>query len=234
MTAQEPRGVVALKAEKLILKFEGFDLGGYPGGASGCTLAFGYDLGYHTLEQFMHDWEHLLSRFDFERLAACIGKKGEAAKEAARQFTDKSYKYYQPLTSLTREDGMIVFRTVDLPRWEAEARAAFPGFESLPEDAEGGVVALTFNRGPGMGDPKSVTDMDRRREMREVRELIAAHEKAASAEQWIIADTLRVRIANAIRKMKRLWIGKGLDGLIKRREAEAVLVESTVGIRGTV
>jgi GH24 family phage-related lysozyme (muramidase) len=28
--------------------------------------------------------------------------------------------------------------------------------------------------------------------------------------------------------MKRLWINKGLDGLLKRREAEAKLVESTV------
>ena len=34
--------------------------------------------------------------------------------------------------------------------------------------------------------------------------------------------------------MTRLWVGKGLNGLIKRREAEAALVESTVGIRGSV
>jgi GH24 family phage-related lysozyme (muramidase) len=28
-----------------------------------------------------------------------------------------------------------------------------------------------------------------------------------------------------IRSMKRLWVGKGLDGLIKRREGEAALFE---------
>lgn len=28
-----------------------------------------------------------------------------------------------------------------------------------------------------------------------------------------------------IRSMKRLWVGKGLDGLIKRREGEAKLFE---------
>ena len=33
-------------------------------------------------------------------------------------------------------------------------------------------------------------------------------------------------IANEIRKMKRLWEGKGMDGLLKRREAEAKLVEN--------
>ena len=33
-------------------------------------------------------------------------------------------------------------------------------------------------------------------------------------------------IAKEIRSMKRLWEGKGLDGLLKRREREAKMVES--------
>jgi hypothetical protein len=28
--------------------------------------------------------------------------------------------------------------------------------------------------------------------------------------------------------MKRLWVGKGVDGLLKRRDAEADLVESAI------
>jgi GH24 family phage-related lysozyme (muramidase) len=35
-------------------------------------------------------------------------------------------------------------------------------------------------------------------------------------------------IAAEIRNMKRLWQGKGLDGLIERRESEARLVESCI------
>jgi len=35
-------------------------------------------------------------------------------------------------------------------------------------------------------------------------------------------------IANEIRKMKRLWIDKNMDGLVKRREAEARLVENCI------
>ena len=35
-------------------------------------------------------------------------------------------------------------------------------------------------------------------------------------------------IASQLRSMKRLWQGKGLDGLITRREAEAKLVESCI------
>ena len=34
-------------------------------------------------------------------------------------------------------------------------------------------------------------------------------------------------IAKQLRAMKRLWVGKGLDGLIARREAEARLVEQS-------
>ena len=33
-------------------------------------------------------------------------------------------------------------------------------------------------------------------------------------------------IAQELRKMKRIWEGKGLDGLLARREAEAKLVET--------
>ena len=35
-------------------------------------------------------------------------------------------------------------------------------------------------------------------------------------------------IAEELRKMKRIWEGKGLDGLLARREAEAKLVETCI------
>jgi GH24 family phage-related lysozyme (muramidase) len=35
-------------------------------------------------------------------------------------------------------------------------------------------------------------------------------------------------IAREIRSMKRIWEGKNMDGLIKRREEEAKMVESCV------
>jgi GH24 family phage-related lysozyme (muramidase) len=34
-----------------------------------------------------------------------------------------------------------------------------------------------------------------------------------------------ISIANQFRKMKRLWVGKGLDGLLERRDSEADLIE---------
>jgi GH24 family phage-related lysozyme (muramidase) len=41
-------------------------------------------------------------------------------------------------------------------------------------------------------------------------------------------DCLRA-IAKFLRIMKRLWQGQGMGGLLRRREAEAQLVESAIG-----
>jgi GH24 family phage-related lysozyme (muramidase) len=66
---------------------------------------------------------------------------------------------------------------------------------------------LVFNRGPGM-------DGERRREMRAVRDAVAEKD-------------LR-EIVRQIRAMKRIWEGQGLDGLLRRRDAEADLIESAI------
>ena len=54
----------------------------------------------------------------------------------------------------------------------------------------------------------------RRSEMRNIRSLVLQKDYKS--------------IAREIRSMKRIWRGKGLDGLLKRREAEAILVESCI------
>jgi GH24 family phage-related lysozyme (muramidase) len=55
---------------------------------------------------------------------------------------------------------------------------------------------------------------DRRREMRAIRDAVSKKDLQA--------------IANQLRAMKRLWVGKNMDGLLKRRDAEADLVESAM------
>ncbi len=59
---------------------------------------------------------------------------------------------------------------------------------------------------------------ERRQEMREINELLACDPPYDLA-----------KIAQELRAMKRIWQGKGLNGLIARREREARLVESTIG-----
>jgi GH24 family phage-related lysozyme (muramidase) len=187
------------EALALILEAEGLDQPGkWPGESSGITLGIGYDLGFVTPEQFEEDWSPFLTSDEIERLKTAIGVSGEAAHQRASEFSDIRVK---------RADAEEVFKNRTLPLHSARTEKAFPGVDQLPANAQGALVSLVFNRGPGM-------DGDRRKEMRAVRDAVA--------------DGDLQEIADQIRAMKRLWEGKGMDGLLKRRDAEADLVESAI------
>jgi len=191
--------VITDKALRLILDAEGLDQPAkWPGGGSGITLGIGYYLGYVTVEQFEQDWGPILSADQMERLKTVIGLKGGAAQMRAPQFAD---------IRITRPQGEEVFKKRTLPLHSGRTEQAFPGVDQLPPDAQGALVSLVFNRGPAM-------DGDRRKEMRAVRDAVAKKDLP--------------EIARQIRAMKRLWEGQGLDGLLRRRDAEAALVESTI------
>lgn len=96
-----------------------------------------------------------------------------------------------------------VFQRVTLPRWMDATARAFPGVTGLPPDAQGALLSLVFNRGASMFG-------DARTEMRAIRELVPRGDLQGIADQ--------------IRAMKRLWAGRGMDGLLRRRDAEAALV----------
>ena len=188
------------KALALILEAEGLDQPGkWPGGGSGITLGIGYDIGFVTPEQLEEDWSPFLSSDQIDRLKTAIGRTGGSAKERAPQFRD---------ITVTREQAVEVFKTRTLPLHSKRTEDAFPGVDKLPPDAQGALVSLVFNRGPSMAGP-------RRAEMRAVRDAVAKGDLQ--------------EIANQIRAMKRIWVGQGLDGLLKRRDAEADLVESSIG-----
>ena len=90
---------------------------------------------------------------------------------------------------------------------QAQTAQAFPGVDALPADAQGALFSLVYNRGTSMtGDSRS--------EMRAIRDAVPAGDLQ--------------KIADQLRAMKRLWVGKGLDGLLKRRDAEADLAESSI------
>jgi len=187
------------EALALILEAEGLDQPGkWPGESSGITLGIGYDLGFVTPEQFEEDWSQYLTGDEIERLKTAIGVSGEAAHQRASEFSDIRIK---------REDANEVFKNRTLPLHSARTEKAFPGVDQLPANAQGALVSLVFNRGAAM-------DGGRRTEMRAVRDAVAQGDLQ--------------EIANQIRAMKRLWVGKGVDGLLKRRDAEADLVESSI------
>jgi lysozyme len=92
----------------------------------------------------------------------------------------------------------------------AKVKTTWPGAHRLHAKALAAMVSLVYNRGDSLtkraGDP-----LDRRREMRELRPAIVQRDY--------------LEMARLFRSMKRLWQGMGVAGLLRRREAEAVMCE---------
>ena len=173
----------------------------YPGGASGVTIGIGYDLGYNTSIQFQNDWMQHLDGTSYNALLNTIGKKGNDAKNCIKNVKN---------ISISWEAAESVFQSDTLPRFIYETKKAFPGCDKLHPDAFGALVSLVFNRGGSVVGASRV-------EMNNIKKAIAGEIKTLNLYDYI---------AGQIVAMKRLWVGKGLDGLLTRRDEEARLVKS--------
>lgn len=104
-------------------------------------------------------------------------------------------------------DAALERRLVEFDR---DACRTWPGADQLHPAARAALISLAYNRGTKLA--KSPSDSrDRRREMRELGPAIAAKDY--------------LQMARLIRSMKRLWEGRGLAGLLARRDREAALCE---------
>jgi|19_taG_2_1085344.scaffolds.fasta_scaffold56921_1 hypothetical protein len=169
----------------------------WPGGASGVTVGFGYDLGYNTAEQIRRDWGGVLSSSEVDALISVSGRKGSSGKYALSSVKRR--------VRISWEEAQGVFEGSTLPRFAKTTKGAFLLTEDrLHPHCNGALVSLVFNRGGSMRG-------SRRSEMANIR----SH----------IAEGYAGRVPREIRSMRRLWLGRGLDGLIKRRDAEAGLFE---------
>lgn len=173
----------------------------YPGGQSGVTIGIGYDLGYNTAAQFKSDWGSSLDFSDFNRLSAHLGKKGSQAKLSIPSVRDISIEW---------ETALEVFKKSTIPRFIKETLIAFPGADKLHPDAFGALVSLVFNRGGSLSG-------SRRSEMLNISKAIKGEIKTSNIYSYI---------ADQIISMKRLWVGKGLDGLLRRRDEEAQIIRN--------
>lgn len=168
----------------------------WPGEASGVTIGIGYDLGMTPKSQIASDWQGELSDMDVARLSTAHGITGPAAATLARSLRDIQI----PFATAER-----VFYRCTLPRFAKLTRSTFPGAQSLPADAQGMLLSLIYNRGPSVAG-------SRRREMLEIRKLVAAARPDLDA------------IAGQFEAMTRLWPDS--PGLQQRRRREAAVLRA--------
>lgn len=164
----------------------------YPGGESGITIGIGYDLRFEGAH-FAADWGDRLDGATHAALVPWLGRQGSAAAVASLAGIRIDW-----------DAAWFVFTRRSLPAYVAEARAAFPNFDALPRLCRGALVSLVYNRGTAMQDGSAD---DRRREMRDIRDALAA-----GRPQDVPA---------ALLAMQRLW--PTVRGLRERRAREAGL-----------
>lgn len=170
----------------------------WAGGDSGCTIGLGYDLGYVTEKQFFADWKGLNLNF-LNALKRFCGIKGEVVKTMLRGEVLNVIIPY----NIAYE----VFVKKSIPKYYAMTKKIYPQLDELNEDTRGALVSMVYNRGAKL-------DGESRKEMKAIVDLVAKKDYEGIAEQ--------------IEKSKRLWEGKGLDGLVIRRESEADLVRDSM------
>jgi GH24 family phage-related lysozyme (muramidase) len=173
----------------------------WPGGHSGLTLGIGIDCGYYTQNELANLFNFLLAN-QLAIIQNASGKVGENGRTYVRSSAVKNANI-----TITWDQAVKLFNQLTWPKYARLTDLAFPGADQLKDNAYGALVSLVFNRGSSLKG-------DSRTEMRSIRDLVPKKDYAG--------------IANELRKMKRIWEGKGLDGLIARREAEAKLVETCI------
>lgn len=171
----------------------------WPGGESGVTIGIGYDLGYATQEDLKNEWGSYVHPFVLNRLASVCGKKGQDAEAALSNIGN------------VRIDWISAFpQFVDklLPIFVAQTETFCSNLDDVHEDCRGALTSLVFNRGTALrlkNDPS-----DSRREMRDIRDLMARKQYGDVPQRFL--------------DMQRLWIGRpSARGVVTRRAAEAAL-----------
>jgi GH24 family phage-related lysozyme (muramidase) len=200
--------MLSKKAIDLIIQFE---VGGrayyekklqspiWAGGESGITIGMGYDMGYCNEKQFFQDWGNQLTPNFLDPLRKVVGLKGIQAKQMLRgELLQVKISYNQ---------AYEVFVKSSVPKYFKLTKTIYPELETLNEDTQGALVSMVYNRGNKL-------EGNSRAEMKAIVKMVK--------------DKNYDGIAEEIEKSKRHWEGKGLDGLVVRREAEADLIRDSL------
>ncbi len=168
----------------------------WPGGASGVTVALGYDLGYATAAKIAADFGGKVPDPALHAMISCAGITGTAAY---RKMLAVKSAIVVPWSV-----ALDVFLKRDMPQWIATIEHVLENTNLLGPTCRGVLVSLAYNRGASFHTPG-----DRCREMRAI---------AADMQGKNFKD-----IPNQFRSMARLWPAS--SGVHKRRFREAALFE---------
>ena len=174
----------------------------WPGGASGPTIAIGVDCAYYSKEELSSIFS-FLGKSDLALVIDSSGKTGEQGRIYTKVLRSSGIK-------VDWEKATQIFEKFTWPKFSKLAEKTFPGVCDLNQDAYGAIVSLVFNRGTSLVG-------DKRKEMANIKKLIPSKDYKKIAQEFI--------------KMKRLWEGKGLDGLLERRDAEASLILQSLNLK---
>lgn len=173
----------------------------WPSAESGITIGIGYDLKAVTADQLRADWADVLSYQELARLATVCAHVGSQDRlDSVRDI------------SVALASAMSVFARRLLPTYIGRTRSIYPQIDALSAARQTALVSLVYNRGPLLDDPKKPKVQEDRREMRAIRDLLAANNVDGVADQ--------------LESMTRLWDPQTLPGLIQRRRNEATLWRS--------
>ncbi|MBU9456842.1 pesticin C-terminus-like muramidase [Burkholderia multivorans] len=166
--------------------------------SSGVTIGYGYDLGQQTEAMVRSDFDGFFTEDEITRLLTALGKRGDEARKFIPSLADIKISEPKALEMAKRVKKRYAQFTVD----------AFPGTTKLHPHCQGALLSLVYNRGAQLEDKPGQKS---RAHMRNIR---------AAIENKNLPE-----VAVQLRAMKVLWEGTGNDGLLKRREKEAVLFE---------
>ena len=171
----------------------------WPGYASGVTVGFGYDLGYHTKADVQRDWEGVANPSELLAMMQVVGVTGNRAQSLASQIKSQVH--------LDWNESQKVFERITLPEWSAKTAKAYRiARDDLHPDCNGALVGNTFNRG------EAISSEGRSREKYLIRE-------ALRRENYSV-------IPGLFREQRKYWPGtSGSNGLQTRRSEEADLFQ---------
>ncbi|XTZ39142.1 pesticin C-terminus-like muramidase [Salmonella enterica] len=191
---------ISKKSADLILKAEGYQKSPYvPKGssASGVTVGYGYDLGQQTISKMKLMLSDYFTSSQIARLEKAIGLTGSDALAIIPSLSD---------INISKEDAVSLAMKMK-SKYAQIVVDTYPEVLATHPHCQGAMLSLVINRGTSFNKP----NVESRVEMKNI------HDDFVSGN---LND-----IPNQFRSMKRLWVGKGLDGLITRREDEAKLFE---------